>query len=211
MKKLFSAMLASFKKDGKALRELTQLADLQVNDYIKLNDSFALPVEIRGKTFQVASIDSYFYADRLSTEWTLKGDTQKKLYLSLDDVGGEDQIVLSYQLNKKEVEKIFGWNAVQAQTDAACQQVLPCKDKHVLEGWLTDNYHRRECAGSATYFAKDYRGKDQPAKGETLSYYSFYDDEENFGLNVEVWSEDEIDVFISLLRPESDIHEFWPS
>ncbi|MCY4046179.1 MAG: hypothetical protein OXE99_14040, partial [Cellvibrionales bacterium] len=91
MKKLFKAMVASMKKDA-PLRDVVELQDLAINDYVDLSDSFALPAELRGKTFQVNGIDSYFYSDGLSTEWALKGDTKKKLYLAQTDMGGEDQL-----------------------------------------------------------------------------------------------------------------------
>lgn len=208
MKKLFKAMFSSFSEEKK-LRTLDSLAGLQVKDYICLNNSFALPVELRGKTFQVESIDSYFYGERLSIEWALKGDTKKKLYLSLSDLGDEDQIVLSYQLKKKEVGSVFGWDQIKQQYNPDYENNLICKDPSLFEGWLASEYYRRECAGKGSYFSGDYRGKVKSSDGEQLTYFEFYNEEESFAINVEMWSKDEIDVFISILRPESDIHEFW--
>ncbi len=207
MFKLLKAMFSS--ADKKELRSLDSLSELQVNDYIKLNDSFALPEELRGKTFQVASIDSYYYGQSLSTEWALKGDTKKKLYMSLSDKGDEDKIVLSYQLKNKEVEAVFGWNEIKQQYNESFEGELVCKDTSAFEGWLATQYSRRECAGKGAYFEGDFRGKNKPSGGDDLTYYEFYDDEGNFALDVEMWSKDEVDVFISILRPESDIHEFW--
>jgi len=207
MFKLLKSMFSS--SDKKELRSLDSLAELQVNDYIKLNDSFALPEELRGKTFQVESIDSYYYGQTLSTEWALKGDTKKKLYMSLSDKGDEDKIVLSYQLKKKEIEAVFGWNEIKQQYNENFEAELICKDTSLFEGWLGERYSRRECAGKGSYFEGDYRGKSKASGGDDLTYYEFYDDDDNFALDVEVWSKDEVDVFISILRPESDIHEFW--
>ena len=201
-------MFASFSEE-KELRALDSLADLQIKDYIRLNDSFALPAELRGKTFQVQSIDSYFYGDSLSIEWELKGDTQKKLYLSLSDLGDEDQIVLSYQLKKKEVEQLFGWDNIKQQYNPDFEDKLVCKDLSLFESWLGSEYYRRECAGKGTYFSGDFRGKAKPSGGEALTYFEFYDEDERFSMDVEMWSKDEVDVFISILRPETDIHEFW--
>lgn len=207
MFKLLKAMFSSGSK--KELRSLDSLAELQVNDYIKLNDSFALPEELRGKTFQVESIDSYYYGQTLSTEWALKGDTKKKLYMSLSDKGDEDKIVLSYQLKKKEIEAVFGWAEIKKQYNESYEAELVCKDTSLFEGWLGETYSRRECAGKGSYFESDFRGKPKPSGGDDLTYYEFYDDDDNFALDVEMWSKDEVDVFISILRPESDIHEFW--
>ncbi|MFT6103108.1 MAG: hypothetical protein ACJATV_001498 [Granulosicoccus sp.] len=208
MKNLFKAIFSS-SKESNDLRTLESLAELQKNDYIKLNDSFALPEELRGKTFQVSSIDSYYYGEVLHTEWTLKGDVKKKVYLSLSDLGDEDSIVLSYQLKKKEVAAIFGWDQIKAQYQAEHEANLQCSDTSVYEGWLAPEYYRRECNGSANYFSRDCRGQRQPTGGESLHYFEFYNDDETHAMDIEVWSKDEVDVFISILRPESDIHEYW--
>lgn len=208
MKKLFKALFSS-DKDETGSRSLNTLSELQINDYIKLNDSFSLPAELRGKTFQVSAIDSYYYGEQLSTEWTLKGDAKKKVYMSLSDLGDEDRIVLSYQLKKNEVEAVFGSNEVKQQYDPNHEATLQCKDSSLFEGWLDDEYYRRKCAGKAIYFERDCRGQHQPDDGEDLTYFEFYNNEENRSMNVEVWSKNEVDVFISILRPESDIHEFW--
>jgi len=208
MKSIFKALISSFTKE-KELRSLDSLAELQIKDYIRLNDSFALPAELRGKTFQVESIDSYFYGESLSTEWALQGDTKKKLFLSLSDLGDENRIVLSYQLKKKEVENIFGWENIKQQYKPEFEEKLMCKDVSLFEGWLGKSYERRECAGKASYFSGDYRNKNKPQGGEDLTYFEFFDEEESFSIEIEMWSKDEVDVFISILRPESDIHEFW--
>ncbi|MFT7386915.1 MAG: hypothetical protein ACI8VC_000150 [Candidatus Endobugula sp.] len=208
MKNLFKAIFSS-SKDKKNLRNLESLAELQKNDYIKLNDSFALPEELRGKTFQVISIDSYYYGEALHTEWTLKGDVKKKVYLSLSDLGDEDRIVLSYQLKKKEVAAIFGWDQIKAQYQPTHEVNLQCSDTSIYEGWLAPEYYRRECNGIASYFARDCRGQQQPTGGEALHYFEFYNEDDTHSMDIEVWSKDEVDVFISILRPESDIHEFW--
>jgi len=208
MKKLLKAMYSSFSKE-KTLRSLDSLADLQVKDYIRLNDSFALPAELRGKTFQVESIDSYYYGERLSIEWALKGDTKKKVYLSLSDLADEDQIALSYQLKKKEVEALFGWDKIKQQYNPDYEEKLVCKDPSLFEGWLGAEYHRRECAGKGTYFSDDYRGKTMPSGGDQLTYFEFFDEDESFSMDIEMWSKDEVEVFISILRPATDIHEFW--
>ena len=208
MKKLLMSIFSLFKEE-KPLRTLDSLQELQKNDYIKLNDSFSMPEELRGKTFQVSAIDTYFYGENLHTEWTLKGDVKKKIYLSISDVGDEDRILFSCQLNKKEVELTFGWDAIKLQYQPEYEATLPCKDTSIFKGWLDKDYYRRECAATATYFSKDCRGKDKPGEGDHLTYFQFYNNDDTFSMNVEVWSKDEIDVFISILRPESDIHEFW--
>lgn len=209
MKKLLKAMFSSLTEDKKELHSLDSLAELQKGDYISLNDSFALPAELRGKTFQVNSIDSYYYGERQSIEWELKGDTSKKVYMSLSDLGDEDKIVLSYQLKKKEVDELFGWAQIKPQYTPDFEAVLVCKDTSMFEGWLAPEYQRRECAGKGTYFSGDYRGKTKPGGGEQFKYFEFFDEDENYSMDIEMWSKDEIDVFISILRPESDIHEFW--
>ncbi len=201
-------MFSSFSKE-KELRSLDSLSELQIKDYIRLNDSFALPTELRGKTFQVESIDSYYYGESLSIEWALRGDTQKKLYLSLSDLGDENKIVLSYQLKKKEVEAVFGWDKIKQQYKPEVEEKLVCKNTELFDGWLAESYDRRECAGKGTYFSGDYRNKPKSGGGEDLTYFEFFDEDENYSIDVEMWSKDEVDVFISILRPESDIHEFW--
>jgi hypothetical protein len=204
MKKLFKAMMASMKSEA-PLRDVVELKDLAINDYVDLSDSFALPSELRGKTFQVNSIDSYFYSDGLNTEWALKGDTQKKLYLAQTDLGGEDQLEFSYQLKKKEVDSLFGWDQLKALFDKSNDTELSCKNIDAFEGWLAEKYTRSECGAKGTYCAGDYRGKPRQNGDESFTYFSFFNADETLSVEVEVWDEDEIDVFISILRPETDI------
>ncbi|MCY4045583.1 MAG: hypothetical protein OXE99_10945, partial [Cellvibrionales bacterium] len=111
----------------------------------------------------------------------------------------------SYQLKKKDVEAIFGWDQLKAFFDESHQGELICNDIDAFEGWLAESYTRRECGAKGSYSEGDYRGKPRNKGDEPFTYYSFFNADDTLSLDIEVWDEDEMDVFISILRPETDI------
>jgi hypothetical protein len=209
MSSLFKAIMSRFKSEPEP-RVITDIHSLQKGDMVKLNDSFALPAELRGGTFEITGIDTYYYGQEGLTEWVLRGGASRKIFMSVSEFDDEERLSFSFKLKGSEVEELFSWKEIKAQFNESHESPLVCSNAEKFENWLTTEYQRRECAGRGEYFSGDYREHpNKPSGGEALDYTEFFDVDERYGVEVERWSKDELDVFVSLIRPLEDIHEMW--
>lgn len=210
MLKMFRSLFKSYTGPNQAARQIDNPKQLQVGDLFKMSDSFALPSELRGESFQVQQVATYFYTDIGVPEFVIKSGPNKPLFLSIEDFDGEEQLILSRKLKRKEVEALFGWDAVkELTTRETTTEIVPRAPGE--DEWLADAYHRRVFGGTGRYFERDLRDGPAPGSGgEPLHYYEFYDAEERCSFEVEAWEGDELEVCIGLVRPFSDIVEYWP-
>lgn len=182
------------------------VSSLRVRDGLRFSDSFGLPVQIRDKVFKVKSIGTYVSEYGLSPEWVLEGDQVPELYLAIGDA--EDNVVINMPLSKKAVERVLGLDAVKATAENEGHEWLYGLDIHVFEGWMKHRYLNQAKDIPAMYFDKDCRGKGLPSKGQPLKYSYYLDESGCFGIRLDVWQDRQIDVYLSLIRPLDDIHQY---
>ena len=94
------------KKKVAETRPLSQPAHLQVGDMITLDDSFALPADLRGQQLRVEAVNTYEYERRQQTEWVLKGHGNSSIFLSVDE-DDESHLCFSTKINRNQVETLF--------------------------------------------------------------------------------------------------------
>ena len=205
---MFNQIRSWFKSHNKQVAELSCASELMQGDMLRFSNSVALPEEIRDKPFKIKSVASYFYADSLSTQLVIAGDANQLLYLSFEEVDGEDFIQVSKSLKHAEVEALVGWaNIKKALKNEMDIQLL---NDAIGDAWLSQTYQHRIFAASARYIDADVRqSKASSTQGEPLKYYEFKAANTNKTLEVEVWEGNEIEVGIGLLLPLSDIDDFW--
>ncbi len=208
MLKAFSSLIKSFKKQD-APQELTSPEQLSKGDMLRFSDGFNIPEELRGETFQVQKVATYFYGDVGAAQFVIKSGDQKPLYLSVEDFDGEELIVISKKLKNKEVEALFGWDRLRAAMKDENSREIIALDNSVGD-WLGESYERRVFGASGHYFERDVRHSDgTPSGGEEFTYFEYYTSEEKKALEIEVWEGDEIEVCLSLIRPMTDVVELW--
>lgn len=197
------------------VRQLTKVHDLLVNDIIVLNDSFGLPERLRGKQFQVTAINSYEYEHNTQLEWVLTGQYDSELYLSLD-VDDKTYLKFALKIEHEDVEQLFDLEQfAQVFDNEEPTELDKQTDSALTEQW-TSNYYRQQTHGQIGYFhRKDsrsenisvYQGKDA---GEQFELYALFDQDQDKGIDIEVWSDGDTDVFLTLFRPLTDVIDFFP-
>ncbi len=209
-----------FGKKEQARAKLDHPNKLQKGDMISLDDSFALPSQLRGQQLRVEAIHTYEYENSQSTEWMLKGHHGDTVFLSLDE-DDETYLAFSIKINRSQVEQVFDLdqfseifeenNQVSLDTLA-----LPAELANELEPWLAKQYHLVTSADFGYFHRHDYRGQRPPQnaqgrdKGEAFEAYQLIDNDEDRAIDIEVYEGGDTEVMLTLYRPLSDIRDYWP-
>jgi hypothetical protein len=213
MLKLLKSLLGTTGNHPSA-RNLSGPGDLTCGDLIKFADSYGLPEGVRAETFKVQKVATYFYADEPCPQFVIKGASNAPLFLTIEDFDGEEFLVISKKLKHKEVEDVVGWNALKSSMNGGASGSLPTSPAQYDSrdsAWLAEAYEKRVGGGEGRYFEKDLRSSSSaPGGGESFKYHEYYSDDETKLLEVEVWDGDEYEVCVGLVRPFSDIAEYWP-
>ncbi|MCE9677664.1 DUF4178 domain-containing protein [Shewanella sp. AS1] len=206
-----------FGKKAPPPRELNHPNQLQTGDMVTLDDSFALPPQLRGQQLRVEAVNTYEFERKQLTEWVLKGHGSDTLYLSLDE-DDDTALVFSLKINRAQVEQVFDLDAFSDifEQDIQAQLAVQSPVPEALSQWLGKQYHQINFAQFGYFHREDYRNLRPPqdeghTMGEPFEHYLLLDEEEQFALEVEVYEDGDTDVLLSLYRPLSDIREYWPS
>lgn len=207
-----------FGKKEEPKRQLDHPSKLNKGDMISLDDSFALPPQLRGQQLRVETVNTYEYQRKQQTEWVLKGHSGDAIFLSLDE-DDETYLALSIKVSRGQVEQFFDLDQFSEIFEEAGKAELDTQalssELNDYEQWLSPHYHQ-VTSGSFGYFHRqDYRGLRPPqdadgATGEPFESYQLLDDDEDKAVDVEVYESGETDVMLTLYRPLSDIREYWP-
>ncbi len=206
-----------FGKKTPAPRQLNHPKDLQIGDMISMDNSFALPTQLRGQQLRVESICTYEYQRQQQPEWILKGHGSDTLFLSLDE-DDETYLCFSIKINRAQVEQLFDLDAFSDIFEEDIQATLSVNPNipEQLKQWVSDEYHQVNFAQFGYFHRQDYRGLRPPQddghnRGEAFESYHLIDAEESLAIDIEVYENGETDVMLTLYRPLSDIREYWPN
>jgi len=213
----FAAMSFFKKMFGKKekQRTLSSAQDLNTGDIIVLTDSFALPESLRTQQFQVTSVNTYEYENSTQTEWTLTGNNDLEIFLSLDI---DDKIYLKFTLKieHQDIETLFDLDEFSKLFDAPGDAFLNRQhDNNKTTSWTSEQYQQNIYAKVGYFHRKDnryqalspYEGQDS---GEQFELYQLLDKDQSRGIDVEVWQDGDTDIFLSIYRPLTDIIDMYP-
>ncbi|MCL1137581.1 DUF4178 domain-containing protein [Shewanella pneumatophori] len=207
-----------FGKKEEPKRQLDHPTKLNKGDMISLDDSFALPPQLRGQQLRVEAVNTYEYQRKQQTEWVLKGHGNDTIFLSLDE-DDETYLGLSIKLNRGLVEALFDLDQFSEIFEEPGKAELTTKtlsaDLHDYEQWLSAHYHQVSSGDFGYFHRQDYRGQKPPqdadgATGDAFEAYQLLDDDEDKAIDVEVYEGGETDVMLTIYRPLSDIRDYWP-
>ncbi len=203
------------KKNNKSeQRKLTQVNQLLVGDIIVLTDSFALPEILRGQQLQVTAVNTYEYEQSTQSEWTLQGNNELLLFLSLD-IDDTTELKFALKIEPEAVEALFDLDSFSEIFDEPGQAFLDRKtDNNLTMGWSSEQYQQNTFAKVGYFHRKDHRidnisayeGKDS---GEQFELYALYNEDQSKGIDIEVWQDGDTDVFLTLFRPLTDIVDMY--
>ena len=206
------------KKDVPA-RQLSHPTHLQLGDMITLDDSFALPEQLRGQQLRVEAVHTYEYERSQHTEWLLKGHGADTIFLGIEQ-DDETHLAFSIKISRNQVEQLFDLDAFSTLFDEpgkAQLSVQPLEPELAkrLEQWLGKQYHQVSYGDFGYFHREDYRGTKPPqdangATGEPFESYQLLDEDECRAIDVEVYEGGDTDVLLTLYRPLTDIRAYWP-
>jgi hypothetical protein len=205
-----------FNKDKPVQRKLTHVDQLLAGDIIVLTDSFALPETLRNQQLQVTAVNSYEYENNTQTEWTLQGNDDLLLFLSLD-VDDATELKFALKILPEDVETLFDLDEFSEIFDEPGEAFLTKKaDNNLTTNWSSEQYQQSTFAKVGYFHRKDHRseniseyeGKDS---GEQFEFYALYNEDQSKGVDVEVWQDGDTDVFLTIYRPLTDIIDMYPA
>jgi len=205
-----------FNKEAQTQRKLTHVNQLLVGDIIVLTDSFALPQALQGQQFQVTAVNSYEYEQSTQTEWSLQGNNERALFLSLE-IDDTTELKFSLKIEHDDVETLFNLDDFSQIFEEPGQAFLNRQeDNEVTSIWSSEQYQQSIYAKVGYFHRKDHRNEDLSAyegegSGEQLELYTLYNQDQSKGLDVEVWQDGDTDVFLTLFRPLTDIIDMYPA
>jgi len=200
------------KSDDKvAVRVLERPSQLIAGDIIKLDDSFALPAQLRGQQLEVTQVNTYEYERGNEIEWVLQGTNSELIFMSIDD-DDKKELVFSRKINRETVGQLFALDQFGQLFDEPGNAVIDLKDElPEFSQWLGKQYRQCEFAQMGYFHQKDHRHDSiAQQRGDSFERYSAISDDERYGIEAEVYQDGETDVVVALYRPLSDIREFWP-
>ncbi len=200
-----------FGKKEENTRILEKPEQLNVGDMVEMVDSFGLPKEIRGETFQIMEINTYEYKNARETEFLLQGSEGIPLHLTIDDEDGEQWLNFNRKIERNEVEQLFDMDAfgLVFEDDVSREPIKVVGDGSLYERWLADSYYQ-EGEWVRGYFHKaDFRNKSisrfEDDKGEAFESVSLVSEDDMHRVEIEVWEDGTTDVTIGVSRPIADI------
>ncbi|MGL1955901.1 MAG: hypothetical protein OCD00_01115 [Colwellia sp.] len=205
-----------FNKKSNEVRKLTNVKQLLVGDIIVLTDSFALPEALRSQQFQVNAVNSYEYQHNTQTEWSLQGNNNVTLFLSLE-VDDVTELKFSLKIEHEEVESLFDLAHFSEIFDEPGQAFLTRQqDTELTNGWSDEQYQQSVFAKVGYFHRKDHRSESLSAYededcGEQLELYVLYNEQQSKGIDIEVWQDGDTEVFLTIFRPLTDIIDMYPA
>jgi hypothetical protein len=203
-----------FNKTEQKQRKLTHTSELLVGDIIVLTDSFALPESLRAQQLQVTAINSYEYEHNTQSEWTLQGNDELLIFLSLD-VDDSTELKFSLKIEHDDVETLFDLESFSEIFDDPGQAFLERKtDNEKTASWSSEQYQQNTFAKVGYFHRKDHRSDNLSAyegkdAGEQFELYALYNQDQSKGIDLEVWQDGDTEVFLTLFRPLTDIIDMY--
>ena len=199
LKKLLRARFG--KNDEDAARSLESPADLAAGDLVAFKHRLALPGDVQGQTFEIASVATYEYEDGIYPQLTLDGAEAGRLYLSFkaDDAR---ELCLSRTLPRPDVLKVFGEESFSALWEDDFADLAVATKLNAYDGWLADAYAQTKKWAEGYYYDRDCRGEKLSQHvdddSEELRYHECEDATGRFGITVEVWADGETEVTLDV-------------
>lgn len=203
-----------FNKSEQKQRQLTQVSQLLIGDIVVLTDSFALPEILRNQQLQVTAVNSYEYEQSTQLEWTLQGNNELQIFLSLD-VDDSTELKFALKIEHDDVETLFDLDNFSEIFDEPGQAFLDRKaDNPQTTNWSSEQYQQSVFAKVGYFHRKDHRSENLSAyegkdSGEQFELYSLYNEDQSKGIDIEVWQDGDTDVFLTLFRPMTDIIDMY--
>jgi hypothetical protein len=202
------------KKPDTPSRVLNEPKQLMNGDIFTFSDSFALPEVMRKQQLQVNDIITIEFKHEHYVQLTCQGANEKLVYLSFPK-NPKKLIKCALLLNRDEVESLFNLDDFAEIFEAPGKaRLTPLSKQHQYGDMLATEYIQQDFSTSGYIHQADYRETTPPqftdqAHGQEFEYYSLKDDTSQRSIDIFIFENGDTDVYLSNLRPASDITELW--
>ena len=213
----FGKLLRSFRRnrDAQGQRRLDRPTDLKAGDLVSFKPRLALPPEIQGRTFEIASVATYQYESGIAVQLTLVGEDHDKFYLGFDPGESQPELCLGRDVPRRDVQRLFDEDAFAGLWDEdefAQLDVAAPLDRY--DGWLADAYAQVKKDAVGFYYDRDCRGESLSMRrdddSQELRYHECEGSNDSFGLSVEIWGDGETEVSLEIYCRADVIESMWP-
>ncbi|WP_444997049.1 hypothetical protein [Aliikangiella sp. IMCC44359] len=200
-----------FGKDKESVRILNNPEELQVGDMLEMVDSFGLPTQIRGKTFQVMSVNTYEYQSERETEFMIQGDDAGTFHMTIENEDGEMFVNFTLKIERDEVEALLDMDTfgMVFDEDICRESIDVIGNASSYERWVATSYRQQGEWYRGYYYKGDFRKKEvssyESKDAEPFEAVALSSDDDMHFINVEVWEDGTTDVALGVSRPLSDI------
>tara|TARA_R110001583_G_scaffold6499_2_gene32847 strand:- start:33888 stop:34535 length:648 start_codon:yes stop_codon:yes gene_type:complete len=195
-------------------RTLSEPKQLLSGDIFCFGDSFALPEVMRKQQLQVNDIVTIEFKHEHYVQLIGQGTNDKLVYISFPK-NPKNLIKCSLLLSRAEVEILFNLDEFSEIFEApGAARLTPLTTHHAYGDMVASEYIQQNFSTSGYIHQADYRDSTPPQfsdqeHGQEFEYYSL---EGNRGLRlieIFIFENGDTDIYLSSLRPSSDITELW--
>lgn len=203
-----------FAKKQPETRTLSRAQDLQLNDIFTFSDSFALPQAMRKQQLQVIEINTLEFKHQHYAQITGEGSGQQLVYLSFPE-NPKKLLKFSLLLTRNEVQSLFDLDAFSEIFEApGCARLTPHSKQPPYADMLADAYIQQDFMTAGYTHQQDYRGQRPPQysdenSGREFEFYSLSGGDGERSIDIYIFENGDTDIYLSFLRPASEITELW--
>ncbi|MDA7745943.1 hypothetical protein N8878_01240 [Psychromonas sp.] len=202
------------KKTTAPTRVLNEPKQLLIGDIFCFGDSFALPEAMRKQQLQVNDINTIEFKHEHYIQLIGQGAGEKLVYVSFPK-NPKNLIKCSLLLSRDEVETLFDLDDFsEIFEEPGKARLTPLTEKHNYGDILASEYVQQHFSVSGYIHQADYRNTQPPQfsdqdHGREFEYYSLAGSQGMRLIEVFISENGDTDVYLSSLRPASDIAELW--
>lgn len=194
--------------------ELKEPKQLLQGDIFCFGDSFGLPEAMRKQQLQVSDIHTIEFKHEHYIQLTGQGSGEKLAFISFPK-NPQQQIKYSLLLTRTEVEALFDLDEfAEIFEEPGSAKLTPIIKQHNYADMLASEYIQQDFSTSGYLHHADYRDSKPPqyqdqAHGQEFEFYSLEGKEGRRFIDIYIFENGDTDVYLSQLRPASDIAELW--
>jgi len=194
-----------------APRQLDRPEQLRAGDMLEMVDSFGLPKELRGQTFEVVKVNTYVFGGRRSSEFLLQGEFSLPIHMTFENDDGQQSLLFTQKIERETVESILDMDAFSGVFGESLtrDKIVAQDTQNRFDQWLASEYYQNADWEQGEFFEQDLRHQRSLPSGEHCESLSLESRDGQHFISIEVWAGGETDVSLGIARPLSDLKSFY--
>jgi hypothetical protein len=213
IKFLFSPNQNSYNETSQIRKPLIHPSDLQQGDIVKF--AFCKQTEISGQEFEITKVNSYIYDGQIYPEYIMKNRDGLTLFMMIENEDGEETISISKKINKQDMITLFSEDILDLMCLKGNGYKINIQQKlSEYDEWLANNYTKTDTNVQGAFISTDPLALDRMAilpKGESFTSHIFTNESDEYSIEIEIYSSNELEACATIYLEVEDIEEMWPA